>query len=159
MAVGFMQLSRYTDYAFRVLLYTAASAKRSTLKEIAEYYGISIEHLRKVVHALGRLGYLNTFKGKSGGVELGSNALGLRLGDIYREFELSKGEVIDCNKLQCALIPSCTLKGILHRSERAFIAELDKYTLKDLINDGLVDLVTQPISVPISISIPVPRNS
>lgn len=128
-----MHLSRYTDYAYRVLMYTAANHKRCTLAEVGDFYGISREHLRKVVHNLGQLNYLRTYKGKAGGIELNLDPSGISLGAIYREFEHVKESVINCRKLECLLTPACKLKAILYDSERAFIAELDKYSLADLI--------------------------
>lgn len=129
-----MHLSRYTDYAYRVLVFTAVNKKRCTLQEIGKHYGISVEHLRKVVHSLGQLNYLRTYKGKSGGMELNVQPEDINLADIYREFELTKESIIDCKKLKCILNPSCNLKKILFQSEQAFINELNKHTLADIID-------------------------
>lgn len=130
-----MHLSRYTDYAYRVLLYTATNERRSTLAEISKFYDISIDHLRKVVHNLGQLNYLRTYKGKFGGIELNIEPADINLGDIYREFELSKESVIDCKKLKCLLNPNCRLKKILYNAEREFIAEIDRHSLADLMDN------------------------
>lgn len=137
-----MHLSRYTDYAYRVLLYTAINKERCTLNDISTFYDISIEHLRKVVHSLGQLGYLNTFKGKSGGMELGQNPESINLADIYRHFETSKEPVIDCTKLRCLLSPSCRLEKILFDSEKAFVNELAKYSLKDLMSNQTTSIIS-----------------
>ena len=136
-----MRLSRYTDYAYRVLLYTAANQKRCTLNDISKHYNISVEHLRKVVHALGQLNYLRTYKGKSGGMELNIAPQDINLADIYREFEHVKEPIIDCRKLHCVLTPSCQLKRILFECEQAFIDELGKSTLEDLIDNKTLKLL------------------
>ncbi len=138
-----MHLSRYTDYAYRVLLYTAINEKRCTLGEISTFYNISAEHLRKVVHALGQQQYLKTFKGKSGGIELNAHPKDINLADIFRKFEKIKDPIINCSKLECLLSPSCRLEKILYASEQAFITELEKYTLQDLMNkktEGIIRL-------------------
>ncbi len=137
-----MHLSRYTDYAYRVLLYTAINKERCTLSEISSFYGVSIEHLRKVVHSLGQLGYLNTFKGKSGGLELGQDPESINLANIYRQFETVKEPVIDCTKLECLLSPSCRLEKILFDSEKAFVNELEKYSLKDLMTKKTTSIIS-----------------
>ena len=129
-----MQLSRYSDYAYRVLLYTAINKKRCTLAEIGRFYSISVEHLRKVVHKLGQLNYLRTYKGKFGGMELNIAPEDIILGDIYREFEAQKGQLIDCSKLNCVLTPGCKLKKVMLESEQAFITHLDQFTLADLLD-------------------------
>lgn len=136
-----MHLSRYTDYAYRVLLYTAVNPKRCTLKEISAYYDVSIEHLRKVVHSLGQLNYLRTYKGKSGGMELNIDPEDINLADIYKEFEMVKESVIDCRRYQCLLTPNCQLKKILHGCEQAFIKELEQFTLRDLMDNRATKLL------------------
>lgn len=128
-----MHLSRYTDYAYRVLIYTAINKKRCTLKEIASRFDISLDHLRKVVHALSQMDYLDTFQGKTGGMELKIAPEKVNLADIFREFEQTKEPLIDCEGLACLITPKCKLKKILNDSERAFISELEQHTLADLL--------------------------
>ncbi len=136
-----MKLSRYTDYAFRLLLYVAANERRCTLAEVADYYDISLDHLRKVVHALGQYNYITTYKGKSGGFELSSQPEDICLADVFRDFEFAKEPLIACKKLNCVLTSNCRLKRIFKDCENAFIAELANYTLADLLEPKTVQLL------------------
>ena len=136
-----MHISRYTDYAFRVLLFVGANRKRCTLSEISEYYNISLEHLRKVVHNLSLLDYVNTYKGKNGGIEINFAPEEINLGNIYRDFEHQKEEIIDCSKNMCPLTPKCKLRNALFNAEQAFIRELDQFTLADILNKPTINLI------------------
>ncbi len=102
--------------------------------EIADYYGISFEHLRKVVHRMARLGYLESTRGRRGGLVLGRDAKRIRLGEVILAME---GDLyaIDCDALQCVLLPGCSLRTALDRASRAFVAALDDVTLADLLAD------------------------
>lgn len=128
-----MQLSRFTDYAVRVLIYSAMFPDRLvTLHEMSDFYGISLAHLRKVVHKLGKLGYLKTYRGKHGGVRLQRDPAGINVGQVVGEFEGRK-HLIDCVGLRCVVLPACGLPGVLKRAQGAFYAELEKHTLADVI--------------------------
>lgn len=128
-----MQLSRFTDYSLRVLLYLAINdSKRGTLHEIADFYPISLEHLRKVVHELSKKGYVNTFQGKSGGVELARNPASIKVGEVIKHFEGHK-TFIDCTGIDCRLAGVCTLKKALLEGQRALFEKLNEYTLADLV--------------------------
>lgn len=131
-----MKLSAYSDYAVRVLMQTALrSPQRVTVAEVALTFGISRHHLVKVVHDLGRHGYLATQRGIGGGFTLARAPEDIRLGDIVRLGEES-GTVIDCldgeNHL-CRLLPVCRLKGVLDEAAAAFFSVMDRYTLADLV--------------------------
>lgn len=131
-----MKLSAYSDYAIRVLMQTALrSPQRLTVTEVALTFGISRHHLVKVVHDLGRSGYLATQRGIGGGFTLARAPEGICLGDIVRLGEESE-TVIDCldgeNHL-CRLLPACRLKGVLDEAAAAFFAVMDRYTLADLV--------------------------
>jgi len=130
-----MQLTRYTDYSLRVLLYLGMQedARRVTVSDIAEHFAIARNHLVKVVHRLGQLGYVTTIRGKGGGMVLGRDAGDIRLGAVVRDME-AKLEIIDCNKPPCPLNSGCRLKGILNQAGRAFLDVLDQYTLADLLD-------------------------
>lgn len=131
-----MQLSAYSDYSIRVLMQTALRhPERVTVDEVAETFGISRHHLVKVVHDLGRSGYLETRRGIGGGFMLARPPEEIRLGDLVRLGEESE-TVIDCmdrNSRTCRLLPSCRLKGVLDEAAAAFFAVLDGYTLADLL--------------------------
>lgn len=128
-----MQLLRFTDYSLRVLLYLAINhSKRSTLKEIAEFYPISIEHLRKVVHELSRSGYIVTYQGKGGGMELARPPEEILVGDVTRHFE-GHETFIDCESIHCKLAPACTLKSVLQLGQQALYDKLNEYSIADLV--------------------------
>lgn len=130
-----MQLKRFTDYALRVLLFVGRTNDRKcTMAEIAAYYNISLEHLRKVVHRLAQLGYLRSARGRGGGIALGRDPAKVRIGDVIVAME-SDIKVIDCEALACVLLPGCSLRSALDRASRAFIAELNEVTLADLLGD------------------------
>lgn len=130
-----MQLKRFTDYALRVMLFVARESDRTcTMSEIAAYYDISREHLRKVVHKLAQLGYLKSTRGRGGGIALGRNPAAIRIGDVVLVME-GDMSIIDCEALACVLLPGCSLKSALDRASRAFIAALNEITLADLLND------------------------
>ncbi|MGH8022501.1 MAG: RrF2 family transcriptional regulator [Limisphaerales bacterium] len=131
-----MRVSAYSDYAFRVLMQSALDNHNlTTVAKVADTFGISRHHLVKVVHDLGRHGYLATRRGVGGGFKLARAPEAIRLGDIVRLGEESD-VVIDCreegNRL-CRLLPACRLKGILDEAAAAFFKVLDRYTLADLI--------------------------
>jgi Rrf2 family nitric oxide-sensitive transcriptional repressor len=136
-----MHLSNYTDYAYRILIYVSVNRKRCTLNEISTQFNVSLEHLRKVVHALGKSGYIATFKGKNGGFELNRPANEINVGDVFKDFELAKNHIIDCDKKMCILNHGCKLKKVLFDSQQAFITELSKYTIQDLIESNSVNIL------------------
>lgn len=131
-----MRLSAYSDYSIRVLMQTALRhPERVTVDEVAQTFGISRHHLVKVVHGLGRSGYLETRRGIGGGFTLARPPEEIRLGDIVRLGEESE-TVIDCKDRSdrvCRLLPCCRLKGVLDEAAAAFFAVLDGYTLLDLL--------------------------
>ena len=129
-----MQVSRFTDFSLRALLYLAINdSKRATLAEIAAFYPVSLDHLRKVVHELSRAGFVRTYQGKTGGIELGRDPAGIRIGDVVRHFE-AHDSFINCHGLGCRLAAVCTLKTILDEGQEALFESLNRYTLADLVN-------------------------
>lgn len=147
-----MQISAYSDYAIRVLLLAAVRRpQRTTAAEVAETFGISRHHLVKVVHDLGRHGYLATQRGAGGGFTLEQPPEKIRLGDIVRLGEESD-TVIDCHEdgtRLCRLLPTCRLKGVLDEAAAAFFAVLDSYTLADLIKNPAQMRAVLGISAPV----------
>ena len=130
-----MKLSLYTDYSLRVLLYLGANQGcRATMAEIAECYDISHEHLRKVVHLLGKLGYIETYRGKNGGFELKIDAAQINIGEVIAATEPHQ-PMIDCSSQPCILISACSLQSILKRAEQAFYETLNAYSLADLLKN------------------------
>ena len=129
-----MQLSRFTDYSVRVLLYSAANPERLvTLSEISQFYNISLEHLRKVVHNLGKLGYLKTHRGKKGGMQLNLAPCDINIGELIANVE-GEGALIDCMGQSCNVASLCGLAPALNKAKQAFYAELKTYTLHDMID-------------------------
>ncbi|MEZ5493987.1 MAG: Rrf2 family transcriptional regulator [Pseudomonadales bacterium] len=128
-----MRLSRFSDYAVRVLIYSAMQPGRLvTLQEMSDFYGISLAHLRKVVHKLGKLGYLKTARGKGGGLRLQRTASEINIGEVVAAFE-DRESLIDCAGLDCVVLPACGLPRVLRRAQAAFYSELESYTLMDVI--------------------------
>ena len=130
-----MHLTRYTDYALRVLLYLAVKGKeRSTIHEIAESYGISRNHLMKVVQDLSHRGYVTTIRGKNGGLLLNRSPEEIPLGGLMRDTESELG-LVECFRdgNECIITSACRVKPILNEALDAFMAVLDRYTLADLL--------------------------
>lgn len=132
-----MQLTQYTDFALRTLLYLAVTNENATITEIAERYNISRNHLVKVVHNLGKLGYITTVRGRQGGLRLARSPESINLGEVVRRTEpnFHLVECFDRINDQCILTPSCQLKGRLGKAFKAFMAVLDEYTLADLLGN------------------------
>lgn len=130
-----MKLTSFTDYCLRVLMYLSLKERGfSTIAEIADRYDISRNHLVKVVHELGRLGYVETVRGRSGGVRLRITPREINLGTLVREAE-SEFSLVECfaSGSDCRLTPSCRLRGVFHEALDAFLWVLDRYTLADLL--------------------------
>lgn len=133
-----MRLTTFTDYSMRVLIYLALHPDELvTIADIAEAYGVSKNHLMKVVHHLGQQGYLETVRGKSGGVRLAKEPEDINLGGLVRDTE-SSSMLVECftpDASQCRIEPACVLRGILHRALQAFFGVLDEYTLADVMRN------------------------
>ena len=131
-----MQLTTYTDFAFRTLIALACVApEKLTVGEISESYGISLNHLLKVVQRLAELGFVETTRGKSGGVRLLSAPSALTLGAVVRAMEPELG-VVPClraDELACAIVPACRLKSLLAEATNQFLHALDEHTLADIV--------------------------
>lgn len=126
-----MRLTRYTDYAMRVLLYLGAGPDRlCSIAEISRAYGISQNHLMKVVNDLVNAGYLVSVRGRGGGVRLGLAPAEINVGAVVRHAE-DGFDLVDCGP--CVIAPACGLAGALHEALAAFMAVLDGYTLQDLL--------------------------
>lgn len=130
-----MRLKKYTDFALRVLIYTAASEERVSIKEISDTFYISAEHIRKVVHQLSLNNYLKTTRGRNGGVVLGKKPDEINIGEIIRlmENDFYLVECFDGDNNQCVITPACKLRSVIGEAMHAFFKVLDQYTLDDLI--------------------------
>lgn len=141
-----MRLTRFTDYSLRVLIFLGIKQDGlSTIKEIADHYDISKNHLMKVVYELNRLGYIETVRGKNGGMRLHQDPDTINLGALVRRTE-NDLDLVECfaEGNQCVITPACQLKSILGEALNAFIGVLDRYTLSDLLAEpkALADLLS-----------------
>lgn len=126
-----MRLTRYTDYAMRVLLHLGARPERlCSIAEISRGYGVSQNHLMKVVNDLVRAGYVASVRGRFGGIRLGRLPSEINVGAVVRHTE-EGFELTDCGG--CIVAPACRLTGVLNEALAAFMAVLDGYTLEDLL--------------------------
>lgn len=133
-----MQITTYTDYALRVLIYLALSPnKQATVSEIADFYTISRNHLVKVVHQLGSKGFVKTTRGKGGGFSLQCPPEQISIGEVVRSMEnhFHWVECFDPEQQRCRLLPSCGLKHLLSRAGNAYLQILDEATLADVLLD------------------------
>jgi Rrf2 family nitric oxide-sensitive transcriptional repressor len=133
-----MKLTAFTDYSLRVLIYLAAQpGQRATIAQIATAFDVSENHLVKVVHFLGKQGWLANVRGKGGGLELGEAPEKIVVGRVVRETE-GTAVVAECfgeSGGDCQIAPNCRLRGVLCEAVTAFYAVLDRYTLEDLVNN------------------------
>lgn len=133
-----MKLTKQTDFAFRSLIYLGSEKDRQRLVKIqamCDFYGISPNHLSKVVMRLVRLGYVEAVRGKGGGVRLAVEPEQVALVDVIKAFETTL-EVVDCRSQPCAILASCRLRGMLGKATHAFLQSLAPYTLADLVTAG-----------------------
>lgn len=130
-----MQLTRYTDYSLRVLIYLAVHHERlATITEISEAYGISRNHLVKVVHELGTLGFIKTQRGKQGGLRLAHAAEQINVGKVVRQVEKNLA-IVNCSEPVCPIMPACDLRAMLFKARDAFFDVLDRHSLADLVGN------------------------
>jgi Rrf2 family nitric oxide-sensitive transcriptional repressor len=131
-----VQLTSFTDYSLRVLIHLGTHTETlSTVAAIAEEHGISRHHLTRVVHQLGLKGYIETVRGKGGGIRLARRPDQIRIGNVVRDMEPSF-ELAECFKpgeSGCRLLPGCALMPVLAQAGRAFLETLDRYTLADML--------------------------
>ncbi|HYS63531.1 MAG TPA: Rrf2 family transcriptional regulator [Paraburkholderia sp.] len=133
-----MRLTDYTDYSLRVLLYLAVRGEGlSTIQDISDAYGISKNHLMKVVQQLGELGWVETVRGRNGGLRLAECSIALSVGEVVRATE-SDFALVGClpdqhgERRDCVITPQCRLRGALEAARNAFLAELDRHTIGEM---------------------------
>jgi Rrf2 family nitric oxide-sensitive transcriptional repressor len=126
-----MKLTRYSDYALRVMIHLGLhDGSLVLISDIAQAYEISHNHLMKVVQDLGSAGYVATVRGRSGGIRLARPAREINVGQLVRHTEKDL-ELVDC--ASCSIGSACTLRGILAEAKRAFFQALDRYSIADLL--------------------------
>lgn len=139
-----MYLTQHTDFGLRVLIYAAINDDTLVnISTIAETYQISKSHLMKVVTALVKNGFLDSVRGKGGGLKLSRAPEEINIGRVIRALEPMV--LVECmgDKNGCLITPNCRLAGILNGANKAFINHLEGFTLADLINKPTYDLLYQ----------------
>lgn len=136
-----MHLTSYSDYSIRVLLYLATqnNEQLTNIKEISETYHISKNHLMKIVYNLGKLGYIETVRGRNGGFRLAKEPSAINIGEVIRHTE-EDFYLVECFKdhNQCIVSPVCSLKFILNNALDAFLHVLDQYTVADIVENKVM---------------------
>ena len=130
-----MNITRFTDYSLRVLIYLSLNDKELvTIKEVADCYGVSKNHLMKVVQELSTKRYLNATRGKNGGIKLGREPSQINIGELVRMIE-QDSTLVECFGAdnQCVITPACQLKRLLAEAMESFFKTLEQYTLADLV--------------------------
>lgn len=137
-----MQLTKQTDYAFRLLMYLACLPKdqRANIQQVCTFYDISSNHLAKVVVKLVKLGYITTFRGKGGGLMLAKDPARIRLDEVVQNFETSL-KPVNCETPMCAIFARCQLKEVLFDAMQQFLSTLSQYTLADITDKRLAQVV------------------
>jgi len=133
-----MRMTLHSDYSLRVLLALGvAEGRRGTIGAIAAQYGISRNHLMKVCHRLQQLGYIETVRGKNGGLRLARDPATIRIGDVVRDMEPDL-ELVECfsDTNRCVITRACRLQHVLADGLKDFIDSLNRNTLADLLDVG-----------------------
>jgi Rrf2 family nitric oxide-sensitive transcriptional repressor len=131
-----MQLTRFTDYSLRTLIYLGLNQDRLvTISEVSEAYKVSENHLMKIVHKLGQNGYIETLRGKGGGLRIARDLESISVGSVVRDTEetMDLAECFDTEIQDCPMLPGCALRAALMAARENFLNTLDTYTIADLI--------------------------
>lgn len=134
-----MRLSLYSDYALRLLMRLALEEGRLvTIQEVSEAYRISANHLMKIAHQLGREGYIETVRGRNGGLRLARAPEDINVGELVRRTEegFDLVECFDRKTNRCVITDVCRLRGLLDEALEAFLGVLDGHSLADLVSDN-----------------------
>lgn len=133
-----MHLTRQTDFALRTMIYLAIQPAQELvqIRHICEVFDISSNHLSKVVNKLANAGFINSQRGRSGGIRLGRPAQKINIGELVRLMEPSL-EPINCAEPLCALMPGCRFKSVLEEASKAFIETIDQYSLADMVENDV----------------------
>ncbi|MCA1178820.1 MULTISPECIES: nitric oxide-sensing transcriptional repressor NsrR [unclassified Pantoea] len=146
-----MQLTSFTDYGLRALIYMATlpEGKQTNITEVTDTYGVSRNHMVKIINQLSRAGFVAATRGKNGGIRLGMDPEKIVIGQVVRRMEPL--QLVNCE--ECAITPACRLRKALHDAVQLFLKELDNYTLADLVkdNDSLYQILLSEPPVAIQI--------
>jgi Rrf2 family nitric oxide-sensitive transcriptional repressor len=130
-----MRLTLYADYALRLLMLLGLEPDRLvTIEEVADRFSISKNHLMKVAYQLGQAEYLETVRGRNGGLRLGKAPDQIVVGEVVRKMEPDFA-VVECQNPAgyCKIAPCCTLRSAMKEAVEAFLEKLDQYTLENLL--------------------------
>ena len=164
-----MRLTVYTDYSLRLLIYaTLKPDGLVNISDVADAYGISRSHLTKVVHQLGIAGFLETVRGKGGGLRLARPPAAIRIGDVVRctEPDMALTPCFQADDASCPIAPACFLRTALQEACDAFLGVLDRYTLADLAVGGprlrglvgIAEALPSPRLTPVEFGTPRPMR-
>lgn len=133
-----MNLSKFTDYSFRTLIYLAKNNDRLCIvQEIAEYLDVSNNHMKKIVHRLAKGNFIHSIKGRTGGLRLAKDAKDINLGDVLVYCE-DFSAIVECEKIKSHCVynnEKCLIKNIVRLSTKNFIDEFRKYNLQDILDN------------------------
>lgn len=132
-----MQLTQFTDYSLRALIYIALKKDICNIKDIIDAYSISSSHMVKIIHNLAKLELIRTIRGKNGGIVMAKSPGEINIGALVLELE-PNFDLVPCfnkEKSNCCIAPVCKLKYILTDAQKAFMELLSKYTLADIIGN------------------------
>lgn len=131
-----MQLTSFTDYGLRALIYLASlpEGQMTSITEVSDTYGVSRNHMVKIINQLSRAGYIAAMRGKNGGIRLGKPADEIVIGQVVRDMEPL--QLVNCHSDFCHITSACRLKKALYDAVQSFLRELDNYTLADLVEDN-----------------------
>lgn len=132
-----MQLTLFTDYSFRILIYLATARRLVSSREIAQSFRISKDHLSKIAQTLSKLGYIKTVRGKGGGFELDPATRDVSLATVVQKLEPNMN-LVECftDAGACRLEPVCRLRHVLEEARTGFFDVLAKYTIADIVANG-----------------------
>lgn len=132
-----MRLTVQTDYALRTLMFLASQDGSQKIDDIARIYGISKNHLMKVVQRLVANGFVNSQRGRGGGLTLADKPEQINIGTVVRAME-NTDEFVECQlgaDNHCIVTPVCGLKSMLNGAVSAFLVHLDQFTLADVVKN------------------------
>lgn len=131
-----MNLSKFTDYSFRILIYLGNNPNELfTVDELSNTLNLSTHHIKKIVYKLAKNNYIVSSKGRNGGIKLTSDPCGINLGDVFQTMEENLS-IVECFSIEsntCNVAGSCKLKPILNEALESFRLKLSEYTLEDLL--------------------------
>ncbi len=137
MGKTWVRLNLFTDYCLRTLMYLGMHEGVARRSDVAKAYAISDNHLMKVVHWLSSAGYVDTMRGRGGGIRLSRPPISISIGELVRRSE-SGSYMVECfepGNQSCHIAPVCQLKPVLHEAQEAMLSVLDRYSLADVLGD------------------------